>query len=278
MKKKDITFSVITPCFNSENLIEETIKSIVNQSVIEKKICKIEYWLIDGNSKDSTLEIIKNYKKKYHFINYISEPDKGMYDALAKGLKIITGEIVSYINAGDFYSPTAFETIYNIMSENNKVNWLTGLATTYNNNSEVIDVSLPYKYRRIYIQRGMYNEIKLPFIQQESTFWKSEFINEDIINQLSKFKLAGDYFLWYNFSKISELYIVSSYIGGFKIHENQLSSNLKSYYEEMNLFIHKKFTFYYFDLILWKVISKGLKKKISNMIFVYDTKQSKWVL
>ena len=278
MITKEITFSIITPCLNSASLLEETIKSVVNQSVIEKKICKIEYLIIDGNSSDATLEIIKSYKKKYNFISYVSESDKGMYDALRKGLIISKGEIIAYINAGDFYASTALETVYYIMSENDKVNWLTGLSTTYNSNSEIIDIALPYKYRTTFIQRGIYNGVKLPFIQQESTFWRRQLINEDILSQLPRFNFAGDYFLWYNFAKSSKLYIVSSYLGGFKVHKNQLSTNIKDYYKEMKSFIHKKFTFYYLDLFLWKVISKGLKKRMSDMIFIYDFKQNKWVL
>ena len=91
-----LKISVITVCYNSENTILKTIKSENNQ-----KYKNIEHIIIDGKSTDKTFEIAKNNKIKNGKI--ISEKDTGIYNALNKGLKFATGDVISYLNADDFY-------------------------------------------------------------------------------------------------------------------------------------------------------------------------------
>jgi glycosyltransferase involved in cell wall biosynthesis len=86
--------SVITACFNSEQFIEETIQSVLDQSYPD-----IEYIIIDGNSVDGTMEIVKGYEDRISKI--ISEPDEGVYDAMNKGIKNATGDIIYFLNSGD---------------------------------------------------------------------------------------------------------------------------------------------------------------------------------
>lgn len=89
--------SIVTVCYNSEKTIEQTIKSVVNQTYKN-----IEYIIVDGKSKDGTLDIIKKYKKKYpKIINYITEKDKGIFDAMNKGIKMATGDYIGILNSDD---------------------------------------------------------------------------------------------------------------------------------------------------------------------------------
>ncbi|MEA5137723.1 glycosyltransferase family 2 protein [Arcicella rigui] len=87
--------SIITVSFNSAKTIRQTIESVLAQDYSD-----IEYIVIDGNSKDETVEILKTFQNK---IKFISEPDKGIYDAMNKGVKIATGEIIGTIGSDDFY-------------------------------------------------------------------------------------------------------------------------------------------------------------------------------
>jgi len=89
--------SIITPSFNSEKTIEETIKSVLGQTYKD-----IEYIIIDGKSKDRTVEIINKYKDKISKI--VSKPDKGIYDAMNKGIKIANSEIIGVLNSDDLYA------------------------------------------------------------------------------------------------------------------------------------------------------------------------------
>lgn len=89
--------TIITVCYNRKNTIEKAIKSVLDQNYDN-----IEYIVIDGNSKDGTKEIIESYKDRIS--HYISEPDKGMYDAINKGLKLATGDVIGLMHSDDeFY-------------------------------------------------------------------------------------------------------------------------------------------------------------------------------
>lgn len=89
--------SIITVCFNSEKTIEDTIKSVLKQNYDN-----YEYLIIDGGSKDNTINIVKSYEKKFNGkLKYISEKDKGLYDAFNKGIKLASGDIIGFINSDD---------------------------------------------------------------------------------------------------------------------------------------------------------------------------------
>ena len=87
--------SIITPCFNAAQYIEQTILSIVNQ-----EYDNLEYIIIDGGSSDGTVDIIKKYQDKITY--WISEPDKGQSDAINKGIAIATGEVFNWVNGDDY--------------------------------------------------------------------------------------------------------------------------------------------------------------------------------
>jgi glycosyltransferase involved in cell wall biosynthesis len=87
--------SILTASFNCASTIRQTIESALAQDYPN-----IEYWVIDGGSTDETLSILKTFEGQ---INYISEPDKGIYDAINKGLERSTGDIIGMIGADDFY-------------------------------------------------------------------------------------------------------------------------------------------------------------------------------
>ncbi len=89
--------SLITVTYHAENLLEATIKSVLGQKLDEN--LEIEYWLIDGGSKDGTVEIIRKYEK--NLAGWISEKDKGIYDAMNKGIERASGEWIGFMNAGD---------------------------------------------------------------------------------------------------------------------------------------------------------------------------------
>jgi glycosyltransferase involved in cell wall biosynthesis len=111
-------FSIVTVCKNSKDLIEETILSVVNQTIFQKKLATLEYIIIDGYSTDGTTNIILDLKKKYSQILHFTEEDNSLFDGLTKGLKKCTGDFVAYINAGDFYNNTAFEIVNNVFNKN----------------------------------------------------------------------------------------------------------------------------------------------------------------
>ena len=98
--------SIITVCLNNEKELEETFKSVVNQTY-----GNIEYIIIDGGSTDNTRDIIKKYENKIDY--WSSEPDRGIYDAMNKGVNVARGKWINFMNAGDkFYSRNTIEQIF----------------------------------------------------------------------------------------------------------------------------------------------------------------------
>ncbi|MES2796018.1 MAG: glycosyltransferase family 2 protein [Bacteroidota bacterium] len=87
--------SIVTVCYNSKNFIRQTLESVATQDYPN-----IEHVVIDGGSNDGTVEILNEYKDR---IIFISEPDKGIYEAMNKGVKLATGEVIGTLGAGDFY-------------------------------------------------------------------------------------------------------------------------------------------------------------------------------
>ena len=104
--------SIITITYNSETTLEDTLKSVLNQTYKN-----IEYIIVDGKSTDSTLSIIDAYKN--NITKVVSEKDHGLYDALNKGIAMATGDVVGILHSDDFYtSNTVIEKIVQTLSEN----------------------------------------------------------------------------------------------------------------------------------------------------------------
>ena len=114
--------SIITVCFNSQETIKDTIESVINQSY-----SNIEYLIIDGKSSDNTLEIINQYKRHINF--FISEKDKGIYDAINKGILNATGDIIGLLHADDIF-------------DNNQV--IENVVQNFDKNKEILYGDITY--------------------------------------------------------------------------------------------------------------------------------------
>ncbi len=282
MKKKRL--SIITPCYNAAKYIQDTIKSVLSNTVARINIVDIEYIICDGGSEDGTVDIAEDLLMKCGYSNLttrvISEKDSGMYDALAKGLKAATGDIVSYLNAGDLYSPHALEIVFDIF-ERLPVKWLTGFTVLYNELNHVVGVWLPFRYRRNLIQCGFYDQ-RLPFIQQESTFWSRDLLELIDYNQLKSYKFAGDHYLWQKFAEKTDLFIVEAWLGGWKIHSGQISEEIDAYRGEMQLFSKKPsildYATAFYDRLHF-VLPNDLKKRLNQKTLIrFDFNRQKYVL
>ncbi len=108
-------FSIITVTFNAASVIEPTLRSVLAQSY-----GNYEYLLIDGGSSDDT--VAKAKASGIEFAHIVSEPDKGLYDAMNKGIALATGDYLCFLNAGDaFFSSGTLQTIVNAISDEKKL-------------------------------------------------------------------------------------------------------------------------------------------------------------
>lgn len=113
----NILVSVVTVCYNSSATIARTVESILNQSYDN-----IEYIVVDGASEDKTVEIVNGYQDSFYRrfqrpIQIISEPDRGIYDAMNKGIKAAQGIFIGILNSDDTYEPEAVSTVVNSASD-----------------------------------------------------------------------------------------------------------------------------------------------------------------
>ena len=233
--------SIVTPVYNGEKYLEDTIQSIINQTYDN-----IEYIIIDGGSTDKTLDIIKKYEDKIAY--WMSEQDRGMYDGINKGFKMATGEIFAWLNADDKYYHSAVEIVVRILNKYSKnIKWVTGIPSIYDKDGLIVRVGYPACYFRRFIRMGLYRGDILGCIQQESTFWRKSLwekaggINSDL-------QFAGDHDLWVRFSKHNHLYVIPTILGGFRKHQTQKSNDMEKYYKECDVIKNIKFK------IFWKIM------------------------
>ena len=108
--------SVITATYNSGKTVKDTIESVLRQTYRD-----IEYIIVDGESKDDTMEIVRSYEPSFNGrMRYVSERDKGIYDAMNKGIAMATGDVVGILNSDDFYtSNDVLEQVATAMTDSN---------------------------------------------------------------------------------------------------------------------------------------------------------------
>ncbi|OXB16110.1 glycosyltransferase family 2 protein [Flavobacterium reichenbachii] len=112
--------SIITVVFNNVRTLEQTINSVINQSYKN-----IEYIIIDGGSTDGSVDLIKKYESQISY--WVSEPDKGIYYAMNKGLSVATGNLVSVLSSDDWYESTSVEKAVNYYELNPEIDIIHGL-------------------------------------------------------------------------------------------------------------------------------------------------------
>lgn len=223
-----VKISIVTPNFNQAKFIEETILSVLYQDYPN-----FEYIVIDGGSTDGSIEIIKKYADKLTY--WTSEKDRGMYDAINKGFKRSTGDIMCWINSDDRFAEGALAYIAEVFSTQKKVQWLMGFPTIINERSEITwqgqdaQVFTPYFFY-------LHNHTRtFSFIQQESTFW-TRALWEKAGGRLNlDYSLAADFDLWMRFFAYESLYFSNRQLAAFRRRSGQLSENQEQYVSQTNL-------------------------------------------
>ena len=181
--------SIITISYNAEVTIEKTLKSIKSQSYDN-----IEHIIVDGGSKDNTLEICNSYP---HVSKIISEPDKGVYDAFNKGIKSATGDVIGFLNADDtFYNENSIQDIVDAFT-NSETDIVYGNLDYVNEESKVIRnwISRPY-------EKGL---VKKAWKTAHPSFYCKKEVYDRLGGYNDSFKIAGDFELCLRFLEINQV-------------------------------------------------------------------------
>jgi len=272
-----VTISVVTPTFNAQDLIAETVSSVVEQSAFTSGRARLQYILQDGGSRDDTVKLALEASRGQ--IDAQSSTDRGMYDALAKGMKEVEGDIVCYINAGDFIMPGAFDVILDVFG-NPDVHWVYGMTAVCNEARQITDVRLPFRFRQRLVACGAYGRF-MPWMQQETMFWRRELLDLVDYDYFAGLKLAGDYYLWTRFATKYEPLVVQAVLGVFKYHRGQLSENIQAYRNEVLSFTRRPgiidFVVGAADRLAW-LLEPKMKKYINGSgLLCFDHASQKWL-
>lgn len=246
--------SIITVCYNSEKTIEKTFKSVQNQTYKN-----VEYIVVDGGSKDTTIDLVKKYESMVS--KWVSESDKGLYDAMNKGIAMATGDIVGVLNSDDIFTDEfVLENVVNFHLKNKNVDASVGNILQFNEEGKTV--------RKYSAKNWNPEKLKIGFMPAHpAVFFKKELFDKFGMYQLD-FTIGADYelitrfFLQHKITwKFSDITTTSMLIGG-------VSSSGFSSYQLISKEIKKALTrnnikFSYLKVQLrgfWKIIGFLNKK------------------
>ncbi len=230
-------FSIITPSFNMERWISETIESVLAQ----EGDFEIEYILADGGSRDKTVDIFEDYrirlergeiplKCKGIIMRGFSEKDKGTSDAINKGFARATGDIYTWVDADNNYAPGAFAGIAKIFSTFPDVQWVKGYSGTMTEEGNLLNVRQTYLYRQDWMRDGVYG-LESYHVNADTVFWTAELWKK--VGPLNpEYRCAGEQRLWNDMAKYVPLWSANLYISTYRKRGGSLSKNITRCKEE----------------------------------------------
>lgn len=213
---QEILISVITPCFNSGKTIEKTLECIENQTYQN-----IEYIIVDGGSTDETLEIIERHRDRLpEMFRLISEKDKGIYDAMNKGIGFAKGQLIGIVNSDDWYENDTVEQVA-ASYQGNRYEVVYGMQRTYLDGREKATVIYHHD-----------------FLPQQMITHPTCFVTADTYRDLGRFDLqyrsAADYDLmlrYYESKKViftPVMHVLSNFqLGGMSSSQTGVRENAK---------------------------------------------------
>jgi glycosyltransferase involved in cell wall biosynthesis len=222
------TISIVTPSYNQAAFLEETMQSVLTQNYPN-----VEYVVIDGGSSDGSVDIIRRHQNRLAY--WISEPDKGQYDAINKGFARTSGEIMGWLNSDDKYTPWTFSVVADIFSTFPHVEWITSVhPISWNAKGQAMSVRYSGGFNRTSFlkggnlpEKGWYGR---EWIQQESTFWRRSLWERAGGCLDTSLNVAADFELWARFYQHADLHGVVALLGGFRDHGDQRSVHHREEY------------------------------------------------
>jgi glycosyltransferase involved in cell wall biosynthesis len=197
--------SIVTPSFNQGQFVRATIESVLGQGYPN-----LEYIVVDGGSTDGSVEIIREYADRLHY--FISEEDNGHADALNKGFRQSSGEIMAWLNSDDLYHPWTLRTVAEIFGQHPSVEWIVGTQAFWSDRGVLL------RSNNRYINLQDYVNGDFQWIQQESVFWRRSLWERAGASLNESYGLMVDGELWTRFFPLAELWHVHALLSGYREH------------------------------------------------------------
>ena len=225
---KDPKISIVTPSFNQGNYIEDAILSVLNQNY-----SNFEHIIIDGVSKDNTIEILK----KYEHLKWISEKDEGQSDALNKGFKRSTGDIIGWLNSDDYYLQGAFDIIKNRLM-NDVTDAVYGDYILVDKNKKTL--------REMIVQEPSKIMSKfICFVPSTTFFFKRKIIDSNIFIDKNMYIVMDKEYFANLLSKNYKFEKIDKFLAKFRLHEMNKSFDtwkIKKIRQKEGLIIYNRYS------------------------------------
>lgn len=207
--------SIVTPTYNHARFIERTIRSVLAQ----RGDFELEYVVIDGGSTDGTVEILEGYAGR---LRYVSEGDAGPADAIAKGFRAATGEIVAWLNSDDVYCEGALERVRASFERAPEARWLCGRCRIVDADDREIRRWIT-RYKNWWLHRYSLRKLLIVnFISQPAIFLRRGLI-EEVGAPDDECRIAFDYAYWMRIATRYDPLVVEEYLAAFRAHGESLS-------------------------------------------------------
>lgn len=250
--------SIVTPSFNQGVFIEETIRSVLLQGYPN-----LEYIIMDGGSTDESIDIIRKYESWITF--WVSEPDSGQSNAINKGFKMATGEIVAWLNSDDLYTAGAIITIVKVFLKDPGRTIVYGDCDIINETSRVVSHQ---KARKFELKKLYYGNI---FAQPASFMNAIKFNKVGFLDESLHYSM--DYDLWMRLGyEHGGMQYIAKTLALFRLHGNSKSvSQRKNFYQESTCILDKFLRLYSLDR---SILDSAYSNIFKNCILYYSSNEA----
>lgn len=211
--ENDLKISIITPSFNQVEFIGRTIESVLSQ----RGGFDLELLVVDGNSTDGSVNVIRQYAQRDHRLKWVSGPDRGQFDAVNKGLRMASGDAMAFLNSDDLYRPGALQRVARAFEQRPDVLWLCGKCRIIDRQETEVR-KLITLWKNLLLRNHSFTKLLVVnYISQPATFWRRAVV--DTIGYFDvNLNLATDYEYWCRLAQRCEPLFVDEYLADFRVY------------------------------------------------------------
>ncbi len=263
--------TIITPSYNQGEYLEATIQSVISQNYPN-----LEYIIIDGGSRDNSVDIIKQYEK--HASYWVSEPDRGQTDAINKGLKQSTGDIWSYLNSDDLLYPNALHRVAELFKSG--INWIAAVSEIFDHRGKIGSVVPLKTNKKIEYLRPWNRTHKYVFPCSNVCFMSRKILETcGLFDSNYEYSMDTEYCVRAVFQGGFEPYYISDILGGWRWHSESktFKQGLAYGFREDEVKIAQKYLIY-LSSEKAKILKQEIKVQQLWLVVrqaIFDAKQGK---